>query len=229
VTKQIAFTMGDSKTIAFVDARTGSVLGKLAMESKKLDGTAPDGQGNLFMALRDRNQVVRIDVASRRVVNEWPTAPCEQPTAIAYDGGNKRVLVGCRGKNPVLAVMDGESGKVITTLEIGRGNDGVVYDATTKKIYTSNGVDANLVIYDQVDADTYKLAEATTTRPYARTMALDPKTKKVYLVTAEGTADPRKEINKGVASFYPNRYFPDTFAVLTYSPVVLAPAKETEQ
>ena len=107
---------------------------------------------------------------------------------------------------------------MITTLEIGRGNDGVIYDAATRKIYTSNGVDANLVIYDQVDADTYKLAEATTTRPYARTMALDPKTKKVYLVTAEGTADPSKKINKAVAPFYPNRYFPDTFTVLTFAP-----------
>jgi len=49
-------------------------------------------------------------------------------------------------------------------------------------------------------------------------MALDPKTKKVYLVTAEGTADPAKKISKGVAPFYPNRYFPDTFTVLTYAP-----------
>ena len=94
----------------------------------------------------------------------------------------------------------------------------MIYDADTKKIYTSNGVDANLVIYDQVDANTYKLAEATTTRPYARTMALDPKTKKVYMVTAEGTSDPAKKINKAVAPFYPNRYFPDTFTVLTYVP-----------
>ena len=67
-----------------------------------------------------------------------------------------------------------------------------------------------------------------TTRPYARTMALDPKTQKVYLVTAEGTSDPRKKINKGVAAFYPNRYFANTFTVLTYAPVALPPAKETE-
>jgi DNA-binding beta-propeller fold protein YncE len=218
VTKQLAFTMGDSKKIAFVDAKTGKVVGELAMDSKKLDGTVPDGEGNLFMALRDKNSVVKIDVANRKVVEDWKTAPCEEPTGIAYDKAGKRLLVGCRGKNPVLAVLDAESGKVVTTVPIGRGNDGVIYDADTKKIYTSNGVDANLVIYNQVDADTYKLAEAVTTRPYARTMALDPKTKKVYLVTAEGIADPAKKINTGVAPFYPNRYFPDTFTVLTYAP-----------
>ena len=218
VTKQLAFTMGDSKKIAFVDAKTAKVVGELPMDSKKLDGTVPDGEGNMFMALRDRNSVAKIDVAQRKVTADWKTAPCEEPTGIAFDKANKRIFVGCRGKNPVLAVLDSDSGKVITTLEIGRGNDGVIYDPATHKIYTSNGVDANLVIYDQVNPDTYKLAEATTTRPYARTMALDPKTKKIYLVTAEGTADPAKKINKAVAPFYPNRYFPDTFTVLTFAP-----------
>ena len=218
VTKQIAFTMGDSRQIAFVDARTGTLTGKLAMESKKLDGTAPDGEGNLFMALRDRNAVAKIDVAARKVTAEWKTTGCEQPTGLAFDRTNKRIFVGCRGNNPVLAILDSDSGKVVSTVEIGRGNDGVIYDPATRKIYTSNGVDANLVIYDQVDPDTYTLAEATTTRPYARTMAYDPKTRKIYLVTAEGTADPAQKINKAVAPFYPNRYFPDTFTVLTFAP-----------
>src|SRR2546422_653800 len=218
VTKQLAFTMGDSRKIAFVDAKTGKVLGELPMDSKKLDGAVPDGEGNLFMALRDRNLIVRIDAGQRKLTAQWNTAPCEEPTSIAFDKANKRIFVGCRGKNPVLAVLDSDSGKLITTLEIGHGNDGVIYDGATRKIYTSNGVDANLVIYDQVAPDTYKLAEATTTRPYARTMALDPKTKKLYLVTAEGTADPAKKINKAVAPFYPNRYFPDTFTVLTFAP-----------
>jgi DNA-binding beta-propeller fold protein YncE len=218
VTKQLAFTMGDSKKIAFVDARTGKVVGELPMDSKKLDGTVPDGEGNMFMALRDKNSVAKIDAKERKLVGDWKTAPCEEPTGIAFDKANKRLFVGCRGKNPVLAVLDSDSGKVITTLDIGRGNDGVIYDPATHKVYTSNGIDGNLVIYDQVNADTYKLAEATTTRPYARTMALDPKTKKIYLVTAEGTADPSKKINKAVAPFYPNHYFADTFTVLTYSP-----------
>jgi len=48
-------------------------------------------------------------------------------------------------------------------------------------------------------------------------MALDPETKKVYLVTAEGTVDPAKKVNRASGPFYPNKYFPDTFTVLTYS------------
>src|SRR5258708_27505838 len=158
------------------------------MQNKKLDGTVPDGEGNLLMAVRDRNSVAKIDVANRKVSEEWKTAPCEEPTGIAYDSAGKRIFVGCRGKSPMLLVLDAATGKVVTTMDIGRGNDGVIYDAATRKIYTSNGVDANLVMYNQVDADTYKLAAATTTRPDFGPMAHDPEATKIYMVKRAGPA-----------------------------------------
>src|ERR1700730_1207204 len=220
VSRQLAFTVGDSKEIIFLDPRTNAIVGKLVLDSAKLEHPTADGQGNVFVAQRDRDSVLRIDARLRKSTAQWKTGGCEEPNGIAFDRLHKRLFLGCRGKgrNPVLAVMDSESGRVIATPEIGRGNDGVVYDVETGKIYTSNGVDGNLVVIDQVDADTYKLAEAVTTRPYARTMALDPKTKKVYLITAEGTVDPTKKINRAVAPFYPNKYFRDTFTLLTLSP-----------
>ena len=217
VTKQLVFTMGDSRALAFVDARSGKVLGTLPMDSHKLDAAAADGHGAMFIAERDTNRVAKVDVAHRKLLAEWPTDGCTQPTGLAFDPAGRRIFVGCRGDKPVLAVLDADSGKVVATPVIGRGNDGVVFDAGTHRIYTTNGVDANLVIYEQVDPDTYRLVEAATTRPYARTMALDPKTKKVYTVTAQGVADPAKKINTAVAPFYPNRYYDDTFTVLTYA------------
>jgi len=216
-TKQLAFMMGDSRQIALVDAKTGALRGKLAMDSSKLEAAAPDGEGNLFVAERDRNRVARIDLRQRKLTAEWPTTGCEQPTGLALDRVGRRIFLGCRGSKPVLAVLDADSGKVLATPEIGRGNDGVVYDAQEHRIYTSNGVDANLVIYDQAGPDSYKLEQAVGTRPQARTMALDPVSKKVYLVTAEGVVDPAREINRGAAPFYLNRYFADSFTLLTYS------------
>jgi len=94
-------------------------------------------------------------------------------------------------------VLDSDSGKPINDAGDRAGNDGVIYDGATRKIYTSNGVDANLVHLRPVTPDTYKLAEATTTRPYARTMALDPKTKKLYLVTARARLIRRRRSTGG--------------------------------
>jgi DNA-binding beta-propeller fold protein YncE len=215
--KQLVFTMGDSQALAFVDAKTGVVGGTLKMDSHKLDGSAADGEGNMFVAERDKNRVAKIDVAQRKLLAEWATDGCVQPTGLDYDPASKRIFVGCRSEKPVLAVLDAASGKVVTTLPIGHGVDGVVFDAATRQVYTSNGVDANLVVYAQETPDSYKLVEAATTRPYARTMALDARTKKVYTVTAEGVADPSKKINTGVTTFYPNTYYDNTFTVLTYT------------
>ena len=213
---QVAFMMGDSKAITFLDARTAAVMGRVAMPSAKLDGAVVDG-GSIFVAERDRNAIARVDAARHRLVGEWKVLGCQQPTGLAIDHERHRLFVGCRGAKPVLVVMDAVTGKVVDTHEIGRGNDGVVYDAVHHQVLTANGVDANLVVFDQQTPDRYVLAEATTTRPYARTIAFDPRTRTVYLVTAEGSVNPASKVNTAVAPFYPNRYFDDTFMLLTYT------------
>jgi hypothetical protein len=217
VTRQILITMGDERKGAFVDAKTGKVSGTLAIDSGKLESAAPDGQGHFFLALRDRNQVIRIDVRERRIIGTWSPEGCVLPTGLAYDPATQRVFVSCRGDKPILAVLDAQSGRVVARPTIGHGSDGVVFDAQAHRIYSSNGFDGTLVVIAQVDADTYRLSEAITTRPYARTMALDPKTKKVYLVTAEGAVDPSRPWNQATADFYPNVFYKGTFTLLTYS------------
>ncbi len=217
VTQQMVFAMGDDQAIAFVDARSGKPVATLKVASGKLEAAAPDGHGNLFMNERDRDQVIRIDARRHMVTAQWPTIGCHEPTAMAYDAADGRIFSGCRGDKPVLSVMDAKTGKVVATPVIGRGTDTVIYDAAAHKIYTSNGIDANIVILDQHGPDRYKLAEATTTRPEARTMAFDPKTRRLFLVTAEGTVNPAHKILTAVAPFYPNQYFADTYTVLTYA------------
>jgi DNA-binding beta-propeller fold protein YncE len=217
VTKQILITMGDEHQAAFVAAETGKVVGTLPIDSSKIEGAAPDGQGHFFVALRDKNKVLRIDARARKIVSTWSPEGCILPTGLAYDSANQRVFVSCRGDKPILAVLDAQTGKVVAKPTIGHGSDGVVFDAQAHRIYSSNGFDGTLVVIEQVNADTYRLDEAITTRPYARTMALDPKTKKVFLVTAEGVVDPSRPWNKTTADFYPNVFYKNTFTLLTYS------------
>lgn len=112
---QVAFMMGDSKAVTFLDARTGAVTGKLAMQSAKLDGAVADGEGTIFVAQRDRNAVARIDASRRRLTGEWKTTGCEQPTGLAIDLASHRLFIGCRGTHPRLAVMDARTGKVVAT------------------------------------------------------------------------------------------------------------------
>jgi DNA-binding beta-propeller fold protein YncE len=217
VTKRILFLQGDSKKIAALDAKTGEIVGNITLTSSKLEAPAADGNGNVFLPLRDKNVVIRLDAKKMEVTATWPTTGGDEPTGLAYDKNTKRLFVGCRGKNPVTVVMDSEDGKVVAKHEIGRGVDKVIFDPETKKVYTASGVDGTLIIYDQIDANTYKLSEALGTRCGARTMAMDPKTKKIFMVTAEGTQDQSKKVNRGPSYFYPNKFIPNTFVLLIYS------------
>ena len=216
ITGQLMFTMGDSGRVAFMDARNGKPVATLAMPSHHIEASAPDGHGNLFVAERDRDAVVRIDARTHKVTATWPTAPCHQPTGLDYDPVSRRIFVGCRSDQPLLTVLDADSGAVVASLPIGRGNDGVAFDRATHRIFASNGLDADLMVIDQLGPDRYRLEQAVTTRPMARTLAIDPQRNRVYLVAAEGGVDPARKVNTAVAPFYPNFYFDNSFTVLTY-------------
>ena len=215
--KQVVFMRGDSREMTFIEASTGKILNRMKTDSKKLEATVADGTGYIFTALRDRNSVIRVSMADYKIVSEWFIPNCDGANGVAFDPFNKRLFIGCRGNQSVLSVLNSQTGELVANLDIGRGNDGVIFDPESKLIYASGGVDANLVIYRQKSADHYQLVEATTTRPYARTMVLHPTTKKIVMVTAEGTVDPSLPVNRSVSPFYPNRYFPDSLTILTYS------------
>jgi len=218
VTGQLAFTLGDSHELVFVDAKTAKVTGRLPIKADELEAAVADGKGFIYVNERDKDRLAKVDVRTRKLVAEWPTTGCHMPTGLAMDRASMRLFLGCKGAHPVLAVMNARSGKVVTTAEIGRGNDGVVFDAQRKRVFTSNGIDGVIVMYDETGPDSLTFAGAFTTRPIARTMALNPKTGRIYTATAEGMVDPAKPVNKRAGAFYPNRYFDDTFTLLTYAP-----------
>lgn len=219
VHKLIVVTRGDDHKLTFIDAGSGTVTGELVTASKELESVAIDGAGVAYVAERDKVAIAKVDPATRALVQEWPiTGGCVLPTGIAIDPVHNRLFVGCKGDKPLMAVIDTANGETVATLPIGRGNDGVAYDAVAKTVITSNGVEGNLVIFDQLDPDHYRLNQAITTQPLARTMAYDPATRAIYTVTAEGLVDPSRPINSRAGAFYPNAYFDDSFKLFVYRP-----------
>lgn len=218
VTRQVVFTLGDSRELVFLDAAAAQVTARVPMDAQELEAVASDGQGVVFVNERDRDRIARVDAHSHKVTSVWTIPGCHMPAGLAIDRQSRRLFIGCRGEHPVLAVMDAASGKVLATCEIGRGNDGVAYDPVARRIYTSNGVEGNVVVLDRPTPDTCRLAGAFTTRPLARTMALDMDRGRLFTATAEGLVDPALPVNRRAGAFYPNRYADDTFAVLVYAP-----------
>lgn len=82
-----------------------------------------------------------------------------------------------------MVVLDSGSGKVIATLPIGKGTDAAAFDPGTGLAFSSNG-EGTLTVIREDSADKFSVVGTVTTRRGARTMALDPRTHRLYLAAA---------------------------------------------
>jgi len=173
---------GDANSATAIEAATGKVAGTVDLGGGP-EFAAADGNGFVFNNLEDESLLVKIDARKLVVEQRWPTAPCQSPSSMAIDRVNRRLFVGCRSK--VMAVMNADNGKVITTLPIGDHVDATAYDPSTHLIFNSNG-EGTITVIRQDDPDTYTVIDTIKTLPHAKTMALDPKTHQIFLSTAQG-------------------------------------------
>jgi DNA-binding beta-propeller fold protein YncE len=129
---------------------------------------------------------------------------------MAVDQKNRRLFIGCA--NHRLVILDSTNGHVIGSVPIGSGPDDSAYDPETRLIYTSNG-DGTVSIIQQETPDKYSVLETVRTAPGARNMALDPKTKKIFLPLSDREPPPPATAQT------PNprgNFIPGTFRVLVF-------------
>lgn len=175
-----AFNGGGNSATA-IDAATAKVAGTVNLPGGP-EFAAADGNGYVFNNLEDESLVLKINSRELKVEQRWPTAPCASPSSMAMDRPNRRLFIGCRNK--LMAVMDADSGKVLTTVPIGDHVDATAFDPATKLIFNSNG-EGTITVIRQDSPDKYSVVETVKTAPRAKTMALDPKTHRLFLSTIE--------------------------------------------
>lgn len=216
-TKHVHMVVGNRPkmtTWITLDAATGKILGRTEFESKKMDDPAVDGHGHIYAPTRDNNTILKLNAADLKIEETWQLGACVQPVAVEFDHAANRLLIGCRGDKPVFIAVDVANGKVVATLPIGRGTDGMGVDDEHHVMVTANGVDANMSVIQQEGPDSYKLVGTITTRPMARIMAMDPKTKRVFIVAADSTQPAPGPDGKLPAPIFHD----NSFAVTTYAP-----------
>jgi hypothetical protein len=83
-----------------------------------------------------------------------------------------------------MVISDRRAGKTVSTVPIGAAVDGAAFDSTTELAFGSNG-DGTLTIVHEDCPDRFHVVSTATTKPGARTLALDRRTHSVYTVTAD--------------------------------------------
>lgn len=191
-----------------VDAKTGKVIGSVPLGGKPEAGVA-DGKGNVFVNIEDRSEIVRIDTAKLTVAEHYPMAGCDDPSALAFDAANRRLFAGCASK--IMAVVDPDAGKLVTTVDIGGGVDAGVFNPKTQQIFMSCGADGVVTVIHEDSPDKYSLVQSVPTVKGARTMALDEATNTIYTVTAQFDPAPPPAGQR-------RKILPDTFELLVVKP-----------
>ena len=180
-TSRIFAFNGGSNSASVIEGKDGKVAGTIDLGGGP-EFAAADGNGYVYNNLEDESLVLKINSRTMKVEQRWPTAPCSSPSSMAIDRANRRLFVGCRSK--VMAVINADTGQVITTLPIGDHVDATAFDAGTRLIFNSNG-EGTVTIIRQENPDKYSIAETVKTLPRAKTSALDLKTHQLFLSTAE--------------------------------------------
>ena len=185
-TKRVLVCHGDAAAITAIDPEKETAVGKVDLGGGA-EAAVVNGKGDGFVNLEEEAEVVHFDSRALVVQQKWPITGCKTPTGLAIDVPNSRLFIGCRSK--VLAVMDAKSGRVITTVPIGDRVDAVAFDADNKLIFASNG-DGTVSVVRQKSANEYESVGDIQTQKSAKTMAFDPKSKRLFLSAAEMQSAP---------------------------------------
>lgn len=113
----------------------------------------------------------------------WPLAPCKRPSGLAIDAEHRRIFSGC--DNKVMTMTNADTGKVVATVPVGDGVDANRFDPSSQDAFASAGDDGVLTIAHEDSPNKLTVADTVKTEHGARTMEIDPKTHKIYLMTAD--------------------------------------------
>ncbi len=172
---------GRTANATVIDAGTNKVVATIALAGKP-EFPASNEKGIIYVNIEDKSLISVIDINSMKVDASWPIAPGEEASGLALDQQTGRLFAVC--SNKLMVVVDVATGKVIASLPIGEGCDGVKFDPYLKRAYASCG-EGIMTVVQEVDKDHFKVMENITTTPGARTLAVDTSTHHIFTPTAE--------------------------------------------
>lgn len=179
---------GKTNNVTVIDASSLTVVATLNVPGKPEFAVA-DPSGNVYANIEtEPGQLVVIDGKALAVRSTFTLAGCNSPTGLALDAAHHRLFSVCDDK--VMAVTDAQTGKQVAKVAIGDGPDAAAFDPALGLVFSSNG-EGTLSVIREESPNRYVPVSTLATMRGARTMALDTKSHRIYLVTSDfGVAPP---------------------------------------
>jgi DNA-binding beta-propeller fold protein YncE len=169
-----------------INAADGAVLGTIDLGGAP-EQAASDGKGHVYVDIEDKGNIAVIDAKTMAVTAHYDLeGKGGQCAGLALDAKNQILFATCRAPQ-VMVILSATDGKIITTLPIGQGTDGAVFNPKTMEAFSSQG-DGTLTIVKENSPSSFVVEQNLPTMRGAKTLTLDAKTGKVLLIAAETAA-----------------------------------------
>lgn len=173
---------GDSDDMTVIDAATDHVVGTVPLGGAP-EYAASDNHGTLWVNLEDKDAFVTLNGKTLKTERMTRLPGCKGPSSMAIDPAQRRLFNGCA--NRTLTVVSPDTGTMVSALPIGEHVDATSFDPEDGVALASTG-DGHVTVVRQNSPDQYSVLDTIETMRGAKTMALDPATKKLFLPTVEG-------------------------------------------
>lgn len=196
-----------------INPEDGSIVGTIDLGGAP-EQAASDGKGHIYVDLEDKDAIAVIDAKTLQVTGKYDlTGKGGTCAGLAMDQKNRILFATCR--NPqTMVVLKADNGEIITTLPIGAGTDGAVFNPKTMEAFSSQR-DGTLTVVKETSPTSFAVEQNVQTMTGAKTLTLDEKTGRILLIAAEyGAPAPPKEGQKGGGR---GQMVPDSFTILVVS------------
>jgi hypothetical protein len=166
-----------------IDPIGGKAVGRLPLGGKPEFAVA-DGHGRLFVNLEDQGKMAVVDTAGRKVVGTHDLPGCQRPSALGIDTGSGVLVAACANRIAI-AIRAGDGKVVAPHLPIDRKPDAVIFDAANRSFYIPCGRDGTLTVISESGGEVLTVRDNVPTAVGAHTGALDSRTGRLYLPTAD--------------------------------------------
>ena len=169
--------------VTVIDAKDGSVVGTIDLGGMP-EQAASDGKGHLYIDVENMGRIAVVDAKSLKVTATYDLQGKGGTCAgLALDIKNHILFSSCRDPK-TMVILNAETGSIITTLPIGTGSDGTVFNPKTMEAFSSN-TDGTLTVVKENSPTSFEVEQTLQTMPSAKTLTLDTKTGRLLLIAAE--------------------------------------------
>lgn len=196
--------------VTVLDPSDGAILGTIDLGGEP-EQAVTDGKGHLYIDLENKDAIAVVDAATMKMTGKYDISSKGGGCAgLAMDTKNGILFATCRDKSNMI-ILNAKDGHILNALPTGKGSDGATFNPTTMEAFSTQG-DGTLTIVKENSPTSFVVEQTLKTPLRARTLTLDPKTGKVFTITAESGVAPPLAPGQRYAR---TPMVPDTFQIIT--------------